>query len=408
MRQAGVAHDGKAQVLDRSAREEGMRRRRRRAHRDEPLVRKHRLDHFARAAAARHDHRMRLLRDDEALRGKIGEHRLARNVAIEAAILLRRIGVDGGVEVEDRHRHQAVTLADLPVVEIVRGGDLDGAGSEFAIDVRIRDQRNDAAGERQRDVLADEPAVALVVGIDRDRDVTQHRFRTCGCDDDLAAAVGERIADLPELALLLLALHFQVGHRGAEHGIPIHEALAAIDEAVLVQAHERLEHRSGKSRVHREPLARPVRRRAEPAHLARDRVARFLLPRPHALDERFAAQVAPRLAFDRELLLDHDLGGDTGVVGAHLPQRVVAAHAVIADQHVHQRLLKRVAHVQRTRHVRRRQLDAIRGRVVAHRCAKVPAGFPKRVPLRFDGGRLEALGEVHEPARKAREKLLTA
>jgi hypothetical protein len=40
--------------------------------------------------------------------------------------------------------------------------------------------------------------------------------------------------------------------------------------------------------------------------------------------------------FRLELILDDDLGGDAGVIGSGLPQRVVAAHA-IADQHVHQR-----------------------------------------------------------------------
>mgnify|MGYP003693838417 CR=1 FL=1 len=61
-----------------------------------------------------------------------------------------------------------------------------------------------------------------------------------------------------------------------------------------------------------------------------------------------------------QLLLDDDLRGDARVVGADLPQRVVAAHPVVADQHVHQRLLERVAHVQRAGDVRRRQLDAER------------------------------------------------
>ena len=63
---------------------------------------------------------------------------------------------------------------------------------------------------------------------------------------------------------------------------------------------------------------------AEPAHLLRDRAARLLLPRPDALDERFAAELVPRRAFGLELLLDDDLRGDAGVVGADLPQRVVA------------------------------------------------------------------------------------
>ena len=46
------------------------------------------------------------------------------------------------------------------------------------------------------------------------------------------------------------------------------------------------------------------------------------------------------------------------MVGADLPQRVVAAHPVVPDHEVHQRLLERMPHVQRAGDVGRRQLDA--------------------------------------------------
>ena len=58
-----------------------------------------------------------------------------------------------------------------------------------------------------------------------------------------------------------------------------------------------------------------------------------------------------------QLALDHHLGGDAGMVGAGLPQHVAAAHALEAAQHVLQRVVERVAHVQRARHVRRRDHD---------------------------------------------------
>ena len=96
-----------------------------------------------------------------------------------------------------------------------------------------------------------------------------------------------------------------------------------------------------------------------------------------------------------ELLLDDDLRRDAGVIGAHLPQRVDAAHAVIADQHIHQRLLERVPHVQRAGDVRRRQLDAERRRAGRVARLEIPARFPQRVPFRLDGVGLEAFGEFH-------------
>ena len=70
--------------------------------------------------------------------------------------------------------------------------------------------------------------------------------------------------------------------------------------------------------------------------------------------------LAARDALGLQLRLDDDLRRDARVVGAELPERVVAAHPVVTDQHVHQRHLERVPHVQRAGHVRRRNHDRVR------------------------------------------------
>jgi len=96
------------------------------------------------------------------------------------------------------------------------------------------------------------------------------------------------------------------------------------------------------------------------------------------------------------LLLDDDLRRNAGVIGADLPQRVVAAHPVVADHEVHQRLLERMPHVQRAGDVRRWQLDAERGGIGPHRRAEETAGFPEGIPPRLDGVGFEAFGEFHD------------
>ena len=55
-----------------------------------------------------------------------------------------------------------------------------------------------------------------------------------------------------------------------------------------------------------------------------------------------------------------DLRGDAGVIHAGLPEHVLAAHALEADQHVLQGVVERMAHMQRAGDVRRRNDDAIR------------------------------------------------
>ena len=244
--------------------------------------------------------------------------------------------------------------------------------------------------------------VALVLGMHHHGHVAQHGFRARGRHHELAAAVAQRIGDGPQEAVFLLAHHFQIGDGGLQHRVPVHQLLAAVDQALRVQAHEGFHHGPGQALVHGEARARPVARGAEAAHLPLDGVARLLLPLPHALDEGVAAEVIARGAFAREQARDDHLRGDAGVVGAELPQRVAAAHAVVADQRVHDRVLERVAHVQRAGHVRRRQHDAVG--LARSRGLEVPGGLPLRVPLGLDGGGLETLfhgAETLVPARCA-------
>ena len=98
-------------------------------------------------------------------------------------------------------------------------------------------------------------------------------------------------------------------------------------------------------------------------------------------------------ALGRELALDHHLGGDAGMVGARLPEHVLAAHALEAAEHVLQRVVERVAHVQRAGDVRRRDDD----RVGLGRGAVRPPGpeglglLPAGGDARLDGGGIEGL-----------------
>ena len=242
--------------------------------------------------------------------------------------------------------------------------------------------------------------------------VAEHGFRAGGGDDQVVArlaqdlvavavdldvfvgrAVGQRIADRPHVAVFFLAGDLEVGDRGLQHRIPIDQALAAVDQALFVQAHEGLGDRGGGHRVHGEHAARPVAAGAEPAHLPLDGAAGLFLPGPDLLDEGVAAQRVAgfALALEHQVAADHHLGGDAGVVGAHLPQRAVTAHAVVADQRVLQGVLERVAHVQRAGDVRRRQQDGV-GRAVA-RGRERAAAFPLLVQAGFEGFRVVARGE---------------
>ena len=76
-----------------------------------------------------------------------------------------------------------------------------------------------------------------------------------------------------------------------------------------------------------------------------------------------------------------------------LPQHVLPAHALEAAQDVLQRVVERVAHVQRAGHVRRRDDDAIglRIRAVGPAGLEGLARFPKVADPFFHRGRFEGL-----------------
>ena len=362
-------------------------------HRDEPLVGEHRLDDLASALAAWHGETMLACCFQQALRLQVGDDLLACDEAVEAAIGRRRVVVERGVEVQHAEHRQTVALADRIVVGVVCRRDLDNAGAELAVDIGIGDHRDLAARERQLHARTNELGVAFVVGMHHQRDVAEHRLGPRGGHGQMAGAADQWIADQPQRAVFLLRHHFEVGHCRLQHRIPVDQALAAIDQAFVVQPHEGFIDHRRQFVVHREVLVRPADAVAHAAHLARDGGARAVLPVPHLGDEILAPEIMARQAGILQLALDHDLRGDARVVGAGQPQRVEAAHAVVARQRIHDGLVERVAHVQRAGHVGRWQLDRERwlGRIERRRVD--PALLPQWRPPRLDGGGFERLGE---------------
>ena len=89
-------------------------------------------------------------------------------------------------------------------------------------------------------------------------------------------------------------------------------------------------------------------------------------------DHLLAPELARVDALGVELLLDHGLRGDAGVVGPGHPQRVEAVHALVAHQHVLDRVVQRVAHVQPAGDVGRRDDDGERRRVLARGIDDLP------------------------------------
>jgi hypothetical protein len=176
----------------------------------------------------------------------------------------------------------------------------------------------------------------------------------------LALARRQRVGDrVQRVDHPLALLDLEVGDRRAQARVPVDHVVVAVDQALLVELDEDLEHGLDVGLVHREALVLVVERGAEALELLDDLPAVELAPLPHPLDERGTAELLARAALRDQLLLDEALCRDPGVVGAEDPLRPLAAHAVGAHEHILDRAVERVAHVQRAGDVRRRHRDRV-------------------------------------------------
>ena len=261
------------------------------------------------------------------------------------------------VEPDDRQLGELVGAADLEVERIVAGRDLEGAGAELRLDALVRDHRHAARDERDDHVLADEVPVALVVGMDGDRDVGEDRGRADGRDRHVPGAVHERVADVRERVVGILVLDLEVGERSQIVRAPVGHPGVAVDRAALVQVDEPANDGAVVARIHGEPLAAVVERGAEEAELLHDLAAVLLEPALRVLVEPLAAQIALRLPLLGQLAADRGPGREPAVVVPGLEERVEAARPVVADEGVLERELKAVADRQGAGDVGRRVHD---------------------------------------------------
>ena len=182
-----------------------------------------------------------------------------------------------------------------------------------------------------------------------------------------------------------LGLHdLEIGNRGMQLGVPVDQPLVLVDQPLLVQRHEDLDYGAAQPLVHGKAFTAPVAGRAETAELAGDRTAGLFLPFPDFFEELLAPQVAPLNTLGLQPAFDHHLGGDTGMVGARLPQHVQPVHAFVTDQDILQGVIEGMAHMQVAGDIRRRNDNTIGIRASLVAGGEIAVLFPLRVMFGLD------------------------
>ncbi|MPM75029.1 hypothetical protein SDC9_122020 [bioreactor metagenome] len=165
----------------------------------------------------------------------------------------------------------------------MRRSDLHGACAEFHFAVFVPHDRNLSAHGGHDDGLADQVLITRVFGIHRNAGVAKHRFRARGRNRDGIALVRRVIAHMPKVAVLLLILHLCVRKRGLAVRAPVDDAIPAIDQSLVVEAHKHLSDGLAAAFVHREAFTFPITGGAKVAQLFHNGRAVFVPPSPGAL-----------------------------------------------------------------------------------------------------------------------------
>jgi hypothetical protein len=88
------------------------------------------------------------------------------------------------------------------VGEVVGGSDLHAAGAELTIHEIIGNDRDQAIGQWQPHALANQPTVAVILGVHGHGAVAEQGFWPCGGNHQMTAAVFQRIAQMPQVSIL--------------------------------------------------------------------------------------------------------------------------------------------------------------------------------------------------------------
>jgi len=365
------------------------------SHREEPLHREFRLDGHARALRIAHVVGIIL-----GLLQQAGCRQVAFDLPADVETIHADVQphfvVDRAVVVKDVDHLEVVFLAQHVVVHVVRRGHFQRARTELDVDVFVADYGDCAVHQRYDDARPGrQPAVARVVGVDAQRRVAQDRFGARRGDDDRLVRAFDQVAQVVELAVRLLEYHLFVRQRRLRRGIPVDHAYAAVDLAFLVKVAEYLDDALGAGFVHREAGALPVARGAQLAQLLEDHAAVFFLPLPGVFEEFLARKRRLLDALFMQHRHDFRLRGDRRVIHARHPAGVFARHAGTADQHVLQRVVEHVPHVEHAGHVGRRDDDRVGFASVGFRMEQ-PVVDPVVVPFLFDLLRRIFISDLHK------------
>ena len=118
--------------------------------------------------------------------------------------------------IQDHGHIEVMALPHREVIGVMSRRDLHSTRTEFRIDIIVGNDLHHAAFDKgMRQLFTDEIFVSIIVRVDGNRDVAQHRLNTRRRDNDVRLVVVERtVADGNELTFIVGVHDLNIGDRG--------------------------------------------------------------------------------------------------------------------------------------------------------------------------------------------------
>src|SRR5690606_12790133 len=149
-------------------------------------------------------------------------------------------------------------------VEVVCWSDLHTAGTKFRIHVLVSDDLDTTVAQGQVYPFADQRLVARIFRVDGHGGITEQCLRTGGGDGNKVITVFsfdticQRVLEVPEETVVFFRQYFQIGNGGVQFGIPVHQAVATVNQTFVIQTDKNFLNGCRQPRVHCEALTGPV------------------------------------------------------------------------------------------------------------------------------------------------------
>ena len=155
------------------------------------------------------------------------------------------------------HR-KIVTQTNLKVIRIVGRRDLYHTSTKFHIHIIIRDQRNFTMYDGKHQLFTHHIFIPVIFWIYRHSSISQQCLRPGGRQIDISAAIGKRIAQMPEMTFLVFVLYLCIRDGRQTVGTPVNDTFSPVNQPFIIQFYKDFPHRLVAALIHGKPFSVPV------------------------------------------------------------------------------------------------------------------------------------------------------